>query len=46
MKKWMRTITIHDDFFNRNYGNGDNDDTYDDEYRNEQMDEEDEPMDE
>ena len=38
---------IPDDFFNRNDDNGDNDDdAYDDEYRNEQMDEEDEPMDE
>ena len=38
---------IPDDFFNRNNDNGDNDDdAYNDEYRNGQMDEEDEPMDE
>ena len=38
---------IPDYFFNRNNDNGDNDDdAYNDEYRNGQMDEEDEPMDE
>ena len=33
-------------FFNRDDDHGDIDDAYNDEYRNEQMDEEDEPMDE